>query len=328
MVTADTLPVPEVAVAVPTRDRPLRLRWLLNALSDQTLPHERFEVIVAHDSSSPEVERLLQTHQLHQQGVLRHFSFPRATKMAGAKRNVAWRAARAMYVLFTDDDCRPAPDWLEQALLAWRTNPGVIIQGTTIPDPQESVILRSAPWAHTVLINPPTTWAETCNIGYPRALLERLEGFDEERRVGEDSDLALRAAAQGVQVVPVHAMLVRHAVQERSLPAAVRSQARWEDMAWLVKRHPQARRSMYGRIWWVPEHAALALAIAGLLLLRRTPAAALLSAPWLSRSLRHRGHTPRGVARSISELPGRAAIDGAGILALARASVRNRTVLL
>ena len=31
---------PEIAVVVPSHDRPVRLRWLLNALEEQTLPRE------------------------------------------------------------------------------------------------------------------------------------------------------------------------------------------------------------------------------------------------------------------------------------------------
>ena len=40
---------PDVSVVVPSHARRLRLRWLLNALEEQTLAPERFEVIVVHD---------------------------------------------------------------------------------------------------------------------------------------------------------------------------------------------------------------------------------------------------------------------------------------
>jgi len=53
---------PEIAVVVPSHDRALRLRWLLNALEEQTLPRERWELIVAHDSSTPETAALLAAH--------------------------------------------------------------------------------------------------------------------------------------------------------------------------------------------------------------------------------------------------------------------------
>jgi glycosyltransferase involved in cell wall biosynthesis len=319
---------PDVSIAVATRDRPLRLRWLLNALLEQTYPPERFEVWVAHDSASDEVGQMLDAHPLRAGGQLQVLSFPPRSRLAGAKRNAAWRASRAPLVLFTDDDCRPSPDWLTRAVQAARAQPRAILQGTTLPDPDESAILRGASWVHTVRIDPPTTWAETCNIAYPRALLEQLGGFEEHRQVGEDTDLAVRGQESGAALLAVPEMVVYHAVLERSLVAAVRAAQRWGDMAWLAQRHPAVRRDMTGRIFWSPEQAALVAALAGAGLARRRPAAWALGLPWLGLSLRHRGYTPRGLVRSVTELPGRAAIDLSALLALARASLRYRTVLL
>ena len=105
---------PLISVAVASHDRPLRLRWLLNALEEQTLAD--FEVIVAHDSG-PETEELLRTHPLASDGRLRHLSF-RPGPGPAEKRNAAWMAARAPLIAFTDDDCRPPADWLERLAAA------------------------------------------------------------------------------------------------------------------------------------------------------------------------------------------------------------------
>ena len=63
---------PELTVVVASHDRPLRLRWLLNALADQTLERGRWEVAVGHDCSGAareETERLLGDHPLAHEGV-------------------------------------------------------------------------------------------------------------------------------------------------------------------------------------------------------------------------------------------------------------------
>ena len=316
------------SVAVSSRNRPLRLRWMLNALHEQTLAPDRFEVLVAHDSSSPETEEVLRTHPLSATGQLRHMQFPDGSMLAGAKRNAAWRAARADLVLFTDDDCRPAPDWVERAVELAGAHPGAILQGRTLPDPAESATLLGAPWARTQLVEPVTLWAETCNIAYPRELLERIGGFDEEMLVGEDTDLALRAQDVGARILAAPEMLVLHAVQERWLFGTVRSLDRWADMPLLVKRRREIRRSLWGRIWWKPEHAALAALVVGAGLAGSRRRTALLALPWVALAMRHRGYGPRGIVRSVSELPGRAAIDAAEIAVLARGSVRHRTLVL
>ena len=86
---------PEIAVAVPSHDRPLRLRWLLNALEGQTVERARFEVIVGHDSAGPETEALLRDHPLARAGALRAVRLAPGTAPPGRNRNAAWRGARA-----------------------------------------------------------------------------------------------------------------------------------------------------------------------------------------------------------------------------------------
>ena len=79
-------------------------------------------------------------------------------------------------------------------------HPGAIVQGATQPDPDEHRLLY-APVHHKQDIEPPTAWAQPCNIVYPRTLLERLGGFDEARMVGEDAALAAAAREDGVDYV-------------------------------------------------------------------------------------------------------------------------------
>jgi glycosyltransferase involved in cell wall biosynthesis len=152
----------ELSVVVPTHGRPLRLRWLLNALEEQSLPASEFEVVVVHDGGE-EVAELLASHPLGaRELVVRGASGP------ATKRNEGWRAARAPTVIFTDDDCRPPVEWLAEMLRAVREAGAAIVQGATRPDPDERLILLRAPRFRTQQIEPPTVWAQTCNIAYPR----------------------------------------------------------------------------------------------------------------------------------------------------------------
>lgn len=315
-------------MVVPSHDRPLRLRWLLNALEEQTLAPERFEVIVAHDSSGPETEELLRTHPLARAGVLHHVTRPPGSSPPGANRNAAWRLARAPLLAFTDDDCRPPRDWLERALAAARRHPGAIVQGSTLPDPAEAQLIRAAPWSRTQRIAPPVPWAQCCNILYPRDLLERAGGFDETMMTGEDTDLALRARADGAPYVGAAEVLTYHAVDALPLPARLRGLWRWHHLPGLVRRHPELRRDMPLWIFWKRRHAWLPLAVAGVLLGRRRARFAALAIPYLIHALPHHGGSPRGRLRSLAELPGNVAIDATEMAALARGSIEHRTLFL
>jgi glycosyltransferase involved in cell wall biosynthesis len=315
---------PDVAVVVPSHDRPLRLRWLLNALEEQTLERERWELIVAHDSSDPETARLLATHPVA----------PRAIAFApgpgpAQKRNAGWRAATAPLVAFTDDDCRPPAQWLERLVVAARAAPGAIVQGRTTPDPDELGLLHAAPWSRTQAIDPPTVWAQTCNIAYPRALLERLDGFDERLPVasGEDTDLAQRALESGATLVAAPEVETHHAVDAMWLVPALRSARRWGHLAYLVKRHPVLREALPARVFWKRSHALLLAGVAVAVASRR-PAGAVALVPWALEARPRYGRGARGLVRAASELPGRAALDATEIAALARGSAHYRTFLL
>ncbi|MFL5886401.1 MAG: glycosyltransferase [Thermoleophilaceae bacterium] len=314
---------PDISVVVPSHERPVRLRWLLNALAEQTLDRNRFEVIVAHDSGQ-QTKALLRTHAIDP----REIDLPPCG--AAPKRNAGWRAARAPLVAFTDDDCRPPTEWLERALAAAKRHPGAIVQGMTMPDPDEVALEAAAPHTHTQRIVPPSHAAQTCNIVYPRDVLERLGGFVEGLESGDDTDLAARARREGVGYVGAREVLTWHAVEPTTLWRSLRGARRWQDVPAAVKRSPELREHMPMWFFWKRTHVWLGPAVAGAALARRKPAAAAaLALPWLIHALpQEYGTGPRGRARAISELPGRAAIDVAELAALAKGSVKHRSLLL
>ena len=304
----------ELTIAVASHDRALRLRWLLNALEEQTLARERFEVVVCHDSG-PETERLLAEHPVAPVAV----RMEPGTGSASRQRNAAWRAGSAPVVVFTDDDCRPPPDWLERMAAAVARHPGAVVQGAVRPDPVEEHLLAAAPHARSLLVDPPQPWGQCANIAYPRAVLERLRGFDESfARAGEDTDLVQRAVGAGVPYVGAPDALTYHAVAPYGLAGALRTLPRWAELARVVRRHPALRKRLALGVFWKASHAWLLAALVA--------RPALLG--WALAARPRYGGSARGLARAVSELPGRAVVDLVEIAVLARGSLRERTLLL
>jgi glycosyltransferase involved in cell wall biosynthesis len=317
---------PELSVVVASHDRPLRLRWLLNALEAQTLRRDLWEVVVGHDSAGPETDALLAEHPLARQGRLRSTRLAPGTAPPGANRNAALRLARAPTIVFTDDDCRPPDDWLAAVRAAVAAHPGAVIQGPVEPDPDEGVMLRS-PFPRTQsFADVPRPWAECCNIVYPTSLLDALGGFDPHMHTGEDAELAARARATGVAIAGDERMLTYHAVDEGGLIDALRGTVRWGDLAELIRRHPELRRHLFAGVFWKRPHALLLAGVAALALRRRAPAALLLTA-WAGERNAH-GPGVRGRARQLASLPGWLLIDSAEIAVLARASATRGTLVL
>ena len=315
-----------VSVVVPSHARHLRLLWLLNALEDQTLA-EPWEVVVVHDYDVSTAERVLDAHPLAAVGRLRHVPIEPGTGSPARQRNIGWRDARAPLVAFTDDDCRPEPEWLERMVSAARGSPGAVVQGSTRPDPLEARIF-AAPHVRTLHIEPVNAYRQTCNILYPRALLERLDGFDERAVAGEDVGLSLRARAVGTPIVPASAARVYHAVESHSLPGIVRQNLKWRYLAYLVKQHPEFRADLSLRVFWDREHALTALAMVGLLGATYRRGFALLAVPYVGNSSGRRGPRLRSRALALLEVPGQAVRQVAEVAGLAAGSVRHRTLVL
>ena len=313
---------PDISVVVPTRSRETRLAFLLDALAEQTLDRDRYEVIVVRSDDSPgpftEAPDGLEV------------KFLTATRGAAGQRNAGWRRASAPLVAFTDDDCRPARDWLER-ILAAAGDPETFIQGRTEPDPDELGQMRGL--ARTMDVTDYDVWAPTCNMTYPRELLERVGGFDERfvEAWGEDTDLAWRARETGARQEFHADALVWHAVHSRTLPEAVREGTRRNAIPMVVARHPELRGALSLRVFLLRSHAWLAIGLAGYLVAgRRHRLLGLLAfGPYVHHHLEDAGASPVGMLRwSVLSAPRAVMVHGAEMASSLVSSIRHRSLVL
>jgi GT2 family glycosyltransferase len=316
---------PRITVVVPTYQRASSLPRLIYALERQTLPLTDFEVVIADDGTTDDTAAVLA--RLQAQSPLQ-LQVLRAEKNQGAAagRNMAWRAARAPLIAFTDDDCRPQPRWLEAGLAGLASAPVVV--GRTEPPP-EQLPLEHEPFARTLRVDEPRFF-ETCNVFYRRADLEAAGGFDETFRTGEDTDLALRVRPRGEGVAFAEDALVYHDIRPSDFLAAAREVLRWTDLPRVVRLHPEVRRSLLsGRIFWKASHPRAIAAAAGILLaaVRRRPGPLLLAVPWLDYRVSVAPLCP-GPRRRWVVLPGGLVLDLMEVGVMIRGSVRHRTLVL
>jgi GT2 family glycosyltransferase len=317
---------PEVSVVVASHERAARLSILLEALAGQTLPRERWELVVVHTYQPEVADCLLAGHELARTGSVRQVRVDPSEARPSRQRNLGWRAARAPLIAFTDDDCRPEPDWIERLVEGYRSHPGAFVQGATRPDPRDGAL--GQPHVRTLEVHPPGRFVQTCNVLYERVLLDRLEGFDEQAITGEDIDLSLRAQSAGAWLVGAPDALVYHAVEALTWREKVRSNQKWEHLAYVVKRHPELRKDCCMRIWWKREHFRAALALVGLMCAIRRPWTALATLPYYRLERYRFGRSPRGRLRALRWMPEFWLIELAEVVTFLRGSLRYRTLLL
>lgn len=177
-------PHPLFSVVIPTYHRNDLLAQCLNCLAPgvQTLPFNRYEVIVTDDGSQTTAEQMV------------HDDYPWAQwvggpcKGNGANRNNGAKYAQAEWLAFTDDDCLPDPQWLEGYAKAIVTHPEYqVFEGRTYANRPKRSLAEKAP------INESGGFLWSCNLAIRQDLFESLAGFDERYRYSfADVDLGFR----------------------------------------------------------------------------------------------------------------------------------------
>jgi glycosyltransferase involved in cell wall biosynthesis len=196
------------SVIVPVRNGGHWLPILIQALAQQTLPREEFEVIVGDDGSDDDPARFETGDRW-----LRVVSAP--PKNSYAARNRAAQHARGRVLAFCDADCAPEPSWLEKGLA--RLEGADLVAGR----------IRFSLPAH------PTTWtfidmetsknhrllvrlglAETANLFMRKELFEELGGFDSSIDEHGDFDFTERALSAGYQLAYADDAVVWHPTRD------------------------------------------------------------------------------------------------------------------
>lgn len=178
------------SVIIPTYHRNDLLAKCLDCLAPniQTLPTDQYEVIVTDDGFQTTAEEMIKQDYPWVKWVAAPRKGPAANRNNGAKY------AQGEWLVFTDDDCLPDPQWL----MAYRDAINnqinyLVLEGRTYVDrPRQSL-------AETSPINETGGYLWSCNFAIQRQLFESIGSFDERFPYAamEDVDLRLRLRKHG-----------------------------------------------------------------------------------------------------------------------------------
>jgi glycosyltransferase involved in cell wall biosynthesis len=197
-----------ISVIVPAYNAAHTLGACLDALQHQTAPAPSYEIIVVDDGSTDETGTVAEAAGVQ---LLRQVH-----RGPAAARNLGVSAARGGIIMFTDADCAPAPDWVEQM---HRSMSGAGVSGAkgAYRTRQREIIARLAQIEfeerYALLEKQPyIDFFDAHALALDKAAFDASGGFDPFFPVpnNEDVDLAYRFSEKGYRVVFNRAAVVYH----------------------------------------------------------------------------------------------------------------------
>jgi glycosyltransferase involved in cell wall biosynthesis len=187
-----------ITAVICTRDGYDGLEQTIGSLLDQSLPRERYRIIVVDNSDDPARARAFAARHRRTSG-LRVLREPRTGLSHARNRGLA--ACRTPLIAFTDDDTIPARDWLERLAAAFdRFGPRAAVVGGRIvarwQGPRPAWLTDGllgyygiVDWGGAARTAAVGEWLAGANIAFRTGHLRRAGGFDP--RLGRHGDLLL-----------------------------------------------------------------------------------------------------------------------------------------
>jgi glycosyltransferase involved in cell wall biosynthesis len=203
---------PFFSIIVPTYNRPERLANCLESLSRLDYPREQFEVIVIDDGSDMPLQPVVAPFldQLNVTLLKQLHAGPAGARNTGAER------AKGEFLTFTDDDCTPAPDWLQKLAEHFTEVPVRAIGGRILNALSKNLysttsqIIVDVAYAHYNANPNPTRFFASNNLTVPAGPFHAIGGFDTTFKTAEDRDICDRWQHHGFQMTYAPEVLIYH----------------------------------------------------------------------------------------------------------------------
>jgi GT2 family glycosyltransferase len=185
----------------------------LEKLVHQTYPADLTEIIVVGPGSNALANRwpikAIDTHSIY---------YP------GEARNIGAAEAAGDYFLFIDDDCEPAPDWIEQNIHELE-QPKIGAVGGQIAGKSKEFFAQCvdfSSFAFSQVNRRMETPVCSASLAVKRQAYEDAKGFSEELRSGEDIDFCYRLIKMGYKTVYQPAVKVLHNHRRKNFSTLIR----------------------------------------------------------------------------------------------------------
>ena len=247
---------PVISVIVPVWNDETRIGPCIEALRNQSLRSDLFEIIVVDNASTDSTASVAARYP---DVVLLHEPRPGSY----AARNAGLARARGEYVAFTDSDCTPQRDWLEHGLSAvGRADVGVVAGRVVFCEPNGTYDRACLNYERYLSMrqeeNARNGLAITANWFSRKGILLENGGFDATLRSGGDHALSRRISKAGLRTEYLPAAVVVHPPRTQVAEIAAKARrvvgGRWASATGrlrLLKRMKMETSNLVRRSWTI-----------------------------------------------------------------------------
>jgi len=203
---------PTFSVIIPSYNRPDHLAACLESVAALRYPPALFEVVVVDDGGRVPLEAVVAPFRSRLAVTL----LRQAHAGPGAARNAGAAHGQGGFLAFTDDDCRPAPDWLQALAARLDATPRAVVGGpmrNALPGNLYAAASHALTEAVNDYFNTDPSRARNLfsgNLALSRADFLAAGGFDTTLMTSEDRDFCDRCLEQGCRLVFAEEAAVSH----------------------------------------------------------------------------------------------------------------------
>ena len=162
--------------------------------------YENLEIIVVDDASKDKTQKIVESFSSKK---IKYFQLNRHQGVA-LSRNFGIKKALGEFVFFTDADCEPLKNWVQEGITCFLENNCDAVEGKTIAENQNFSI------SNHFVENLNGGQYQTCNMAYKRNSLLKVGMFNAKYSLAyEDIDLALRIKKEN-KIIFCKDMIVFH----------------------------------------------------------------------------------------------------------------------
>jgi len=227
---------PRISIIVPVRNAERTLEKMFTYLLGLDYPHDKMEIIIADGGSADATLTITKVWQ-QKHDFIKLVEVPNC-KSPGMARNAALKVVAGEYVLFTDGDCAPEPNWAREIIKPFFMDPkiggvgGEVLTLRVEPDnlvesyceqvrflsPTGRCKLTASGYMPTIEDNCPSVvdgsdrcpFYATANVAFSKKAIDDIGGEFWHQETGEDVDFSLRVLGKGYQLYYAKEALVKH----------------------------------------------------------------------------------------------------------------------